>query len=231
MMKQNLKLLCSVLCAAFIFAAFMPASLALRNPNGSSAADVSAEVHTAAFKELPKSFKNFDICKKDCKTAVMKADFADVLAAVRTPVRITDGLDCVLLSGKINTAEQIWNVEPISKSTFYTSSPRATMTRVSLAISSIAGKTISISATANANGIMDKMGLLTISVQRYFKGRWLTVNTVTEVYSYGVTRFTYVASRADYSSGAYYRVTATFSAEKYGMVYNVSKATDAIRCK
>lgn len=229
MMKRMRLFTAAVLLAVLVNGVAVP-SFAKRDGTDSRADAATESVISTSEVRAVKSLFTFETGKTADKDDAVRAQFELALDSMKVPSHIYDSdipIDYVENNG---ISSQTWILRPLSKSMYYIGD-RANITKVSLAISSNADKSISVTATENANGIMDKMGLVRIRIQRYFKGRWLTVSTTTDTYSYGVSRFIYTAGKTNCVSGSYYRVTATFTGWSGGFESVVTKTTGSVRCR
>ena len=103
--------------------------------------------------------------------------------------------------------------------------------RATVALSSNSRRSITISVTLCSNGKMRYLGFESLRLQRYYKGRWLTVYTADSRIAYNTSRFSYTETRSSLVSQGSYRAIVNFIAGTCGSTVTVSKTTGTIRCR
>ena len=233
-MKKSLKIVAITLCSLFLLTAFMPVGFALRGTT-SDAGIKSSRTVEGDLKSINwniKSHANSPDTKIAAKTAdpAMRVRFDDVISEMKSPSRFFND-DGVISHGKDESlTSAVWDLNFSGKAMFY-NSQNASLTRVSVGISSTSARTVSICAAANANGMMNTIGFTTMKIQRFYKSRWMTVSTISNVYSHNTSYFLYSTAKSYLVSGCYYRVQVTFFGDNGFTGTTVTKTSSAIRCK
>ena len=233
-MKKYLKIVAITLCSLFLLTAFMPVGFALRGTTSGAGMKSSCTVESE-LKSVNRDIKS-RINSPDTKIAAKKTDpgmrvrFDDVISEMKSPSRFFND-DGVISHGVEECfTSAVWDLDYIGKAMFY-NSQNASLTRVSVGISSTTARTVSVCASANANGSMNTIGFTTMKIQRFYKSRWMTVSTVSNVYSHNTSYFLYSTAKSCLVSGCYYRVQVTFFGDNGLTGTTVTKTSGAIRCK
>ncbi len=103
--------------------------------------------------------------------------------------------------------------------------------RATVALSSNSRRSITISVTLRSNGKMRYLGFESLRLQRYYKGRWLTVYTADSHIAYKTSRFSFTETRSSLVSKSSYRAIVNFIAGTCGSTVTVSKTTGTIKCR
>lgn len=102
---------------------------------------------------------------------------------------------------------------------------------VSLAAGSYSRGSISISTTVAAHKTADRLGVRSISLQRYENNRWMTVKTWTNSYREDTSRFSFNTTASDLSSGSLYRVVATYTLRIRSVTATITRISSPLICR
>ncbi|MCL2672133.1 MAG: hypothetical protein FWF10_08870 [Clostridiales bacterium] len=112
------------------------------------------------------------------------------------------------------------------------SATRATLLKTpTLKISSPSTGKITINATVQTFMVVEKVGLTTITLQRWNGSAWVVTNTWTNQFAYNTNTFSWTKSDISAISGASYRVSATFYAQNGTDTHSITVTTSSITCK
>lgn len=138
-------------------------------------------------------------------------------------------------SDQPSTPDGIESVTPYSSDTFYivdSNTLRASFILTpSLSISSPSSNTIKVTARANTNIVVDKLGFSSLYIQRWNGSAWVNALSWYNKYKTNSLTFVFSGSTSAATSGAYYRAVCTFYAEKDGETESVTVTTSYIKCK
>ncbi|MBQ9950158.1 MAG: hypothetical protein IJO93_05510 [Clostridia bacterium] len=218
-----------LLCAIFLFSAFVPTTFAARNTtlkglntvqDVSSAADAALESSVSFDKFKTNASQNRDFSVSHDEILFEQAIDAR-RATERNPVMEETGDPY-----SVNDSWVIDNIISRGGNTIHNS-----LCRVTLALSSRSGRCIFVSATAMSTGRLDKMGIVSLKLQRRYKDKWMTVHTVSNRYVYNSSRFLFSTTKYNLASGNYYRVISTFYGGTGYSTNTVTRTSGSIRCR